>query len=232
VSVAKDVAEKAGAAASKAGAVAAKEIAEKAAVKAGETAAERVAKMLSARAARAALTASKLATLSAKSAAQGPIGALDMLALGVIITLQNTVKDLDTEAYREPRPGMISYSQLPEAVKIVFSFIPLIGTIGDFVFPFFEFGTGCPEGTTQEFPGSLCFSKCKDGYRALNGDIFCYKDYGPTWENKAHSDWPAIPTTLKKIIRTNTGVPVSECAPDQHHTTERSSRGLPGGLQG
>ena len=223
--VAADAAEKAAAkvaaeAAEKAAAKVAAEAAEKAAAKiATERAsklAERVAARASARIARAAVTAAKIAQLTARSAAADPVAMLDMLAMGVIITLQNTVKDLDPDGYKDPRGGMMSYSQLPEAVKAVFSMIPLIGTIGDFVFPFFEFGPGCPEGTSQEFPGSLCLPKCRDGYRGLWGDIFCYKDLGPEWEDsKEHSDWPIIPTTVKKIIRTNTGVPVSECGPNQ-----------------
>ena len=205
--------------AAKAAAEAAERAAAKIAAEAAEKAskaAERVAQRIAARTARAAVTAAKLVQLTARSAAADPIAMIDMLAMGIIIALQNTVKDLDPEAYRDPRPGMMSYSQLPEAVKTVFSMVPLLGTVGDFAFPFFEFGPGCPDGTSQEFPGSLCLPKCRDGYRGLFGDIFCYKDYGPDWENsKEHSDWPIIPTTMKKIVRTNTGVPVSECGPNQ-----------------
>ena len=212
----KAAAEAAEIAAKKAAAEAAEIAAKKAAAEASEKAAARVAQRIAARTARAAATAAKLAQLTARSASADPVAMLDMLAMGIIIALQNTIKDLDPEAYRDPRPGMISYSQLPEAVKAVFSMIPLWGTIGDFALPFFEFGAGCPEGSSQEFPGSLCLPKCRDGYRGLWGDIFCYKDYGPEWENsKEHSDWPIIPTTMKKIIRTNTGVPLSTCGPDQ-----------------
>jgi hypothetical protein len=205
--------------AAKAAAEAAERAAAKIAAEAAEKAskaAERVAQRIAARTARAAVTAAKLVQLTARSAAADPIAMIDMLAMGIIIALQNTVTDLDPEAYKDPRPGMVSYSQLPEAVKAVFSMVPLLGTVGDFAFPFFEFGPGCPDGTSQEFPGSLCLPKCRDGYRGLFGDIFCYKDYGPDWENsKEHSDWPIIPTTIKKIVRTNTGVPVSECGPNQ-----------------
>ena len=144
--------------------IAAEKIAAKAAAEAAETAAkaskaaERVAQRIAARTARAAVTAAKLVQLTARSAAADPVAMIDMLAMGIIIALQNTMKDLDPEAYRDPRPGMVSYSQLPEAVKTIFSMVPLLGTVGDFAFPFFEFGAGCPDGTSQEFPGSLCQS--------------------------------------------------------------------------
>ena len=212
---------------------AATEVAEKATTSAASAAAERLAARTAARVARAAATAAKLAQLTARSASADPVAAVDLLITGVIIALQNSISDLDPEAYRDPRPGMVSYSQLPESVKALFSLIPMWGTLGDFAMPFFEFGVGCPEGTTQEFPGSLCLPKCREGYRGLAGDIFCYKDYGPEWENsKEHSDWPIIPTTLKKIVRTNTGVPLSTCGPNEERNGELCYSKCPEGYHG
>ena len=71
----------------------------------------------------------------------------------------------------------------------------------------------CPPAYPEMRIG-LCYKRCPEGFKADVDTFgwFCWKDYGPYWENKT---FPASPTTtsITHSIETNTGFPRNTCNP-------------------
>ena len=192
------------------------DVAEKVAAAVAMTAAERAGEKAAAKAAtlaaRATATATKIATMTARAAAMGPLGALDLLISGIVVTLQNTVKELEPEYYEPVPAGLWSYDQLPDAAKAVISAIPIAGSLLDLVGPLFQFGEKCPEGTHRESPGGLCFPDCPAGYKA-DGAFICYKQYDGFDQNGGNGELHTL-TSITKHILLDTGTIPTDCGPD------------------
>ena len=182
-------------------------------MKAATAAAEKAAAKAATIAARAAATAAKIATMTAKATAMGPLGAADLLIAGIVITLQNTVKELDPYFYEPIPPGLWSYDQLPDAAKVTISAIPIAGSLLDLVGPLFQFGEKCPAGTHQESPGGLCFPDCPDGYKS-DGAFLCYKQYDGFDQNGGNGQLHTL-TSITKNILMDTGTVATDCGPDR-----------------
>ena len=220
-SATEDVATKVGAEAvqdvgTKVAAEAGTDVAEKAAAQAAEkaaaAAAEKAALKAATLSARAAATASKIAAMTAKATAMGPLGVADLLISAIVLTLQNTVKELEPEYYAPVPDGLWSYDQLPDEAKAVISAIPVAGSLLDLVGPLFQFGSKCPEGYTQETPGGLCFPPCPENYKP-DGAFICYKQYEGFDYNGGNGELHTL-TSITKHILLDTGTVPTDCGPD------------------